>query len=316
MKSRLWLLFAIITTLFWGVWGALIEIPEKAGFPATLGYCVWALTMIPPALVALNLVGWKLEHDRRSILLGSMVGFLGAGGQLILFQVLRLGPAYIIFPLVSLSPLVTILLSLVLLKERTHLRGWLGIALALIAIPLLSYQAPGNSVTSGFLWFILAMLVFLAWGIQAYIIKFANETMKAESIFFYMAVTALLLAPFALLMTDFSQDINWGFQGPYLTAMIQILNSVGALCLVYAFRYGKAIIVSPMTNAVAPVITVVISLVIYAVIPHVVTIVGIIAAVCAALLMAIEEESADASVEEKVKTSAVSEVAASRVDQA
>ena len=42
--------------------------------------------------------------------------------------------------------------------------------------------------------------------------------------------------------------------------MIQILNAVGALMIVYAFRYGKAIIVSPLTNAVAPVITIIISL--------------------------------------------------------
>lgn len=293
MKSRLWLLFAIVTTLFWGVWGALIEIPEKAGFPATLGYCVWALTMIPPALVALRNVGWELERDKRAILLGAAIGFLGAGGQLVLFQVLRLGPAYIIFPLVSLSPLVTIVLSLWLLKERTHPKGWLGIALALIAIPLLSYQPPGNAVSGGILWFVLAMLVFLAWGIQAYVIKLANETMRAESIFFYMAVTALLLIPFALLMTDFSQNINWGFSGPYLAALIQVLNSIGALCLVYAFRHGKAIIVSPMTNAVAPVITVVLSLAIYAVIPHPITIIGIIAAIVAALFMAIGEEAAE-----------------------
>ena len=316
MKSRLWLLFAIVTTLFWGVWGALIEIPERAGFPATLGYCVWALTMIPPALVALKLVGWKLDYDRRSILMGSMVGLLGAGGQLILFQTLRLGPAYLVFPLVSLSPLVTILLSLILLKERTHKRGWSGIILALVAIPLLSYQPPESSVADGYLWLFLAMLVFIAWGVQAYIIKSANETMKAESIFFYMALTGLLLIPFALIMTDFSQNINWGFSGPYMAAMIQILNSVGALCLVYAFRYGKAIIVSPLTNAIAPVITVVLSLIIYAVIPHPVTIIGIGAAICAALLMAIEEESADAALEEKVKTSAIREVAAPKVDHA
>src|SRR5256885_9776784 len=35
MKStKLWLFYAIITTVFWGIWGAFIEIPEKAGFPA------------------------------------------------------------------------------------------------------------------------------------------------------------------------------------------------------------------------------------------------------------------------------------------
>ena len=40
--ARPWLFFALVTTLAWGVWGALIELPEKAGFPATLGYSVWA----------------------------------------------------------------------------------------------------------------------------------------------------------------------------------------------------------------------------------------------------------------------------------
>ena len=94
-------------------------------------------------------------------------------------------------------------------------------------------------------------------------------------------------------MTNFSQTINWGFRGPYLAAMIQILNSIGALCLVYAFRYGKAIIVSPMTNALAPVITVIISLAIYRVIPHWIIIMGMVFAIIAAFLMALEDEAED-----------------------
>ena len=53
-------------------------------------------------------------------------------------------------------------------------------------------------------------------------------------------------------MTDFSQPINYGRGGPWLAAATQILNAVGALTLVYAFRYGKAIVVSPLTNAGAP----------------------------------------------------------------
>ena len=56
MESNIWLVYAVITTLFWGVWGAFIEAPEKRGFPATLGYVVWSLTMIPCAVVALALV--------------------------------------------------------------------------------------------------------------------------------------------------------------------------------------------------------------------------------------------------------------------
>jgi uncharacterized membrane protein len=160
--------------------------------------------------------------------------------------------------------------------------------IAVIAIFLLSYQPPGDSVITGYVWIILSLLVALMWGLQAYILKFANETMKAESLIFYTTVTALLLIPAALWMTDFSQSINWGFKGPYLAAMIQFLNALGFLCLVYAFRYGKAIIVSPMVNALPPVITVIISLMIYQVIPHPIIATGMLFAVVAALLMAME----------------------------
>jgi drug/metabolite transporter (DMT)-like permease len=284
--SRTWLSYAIITTVFWGVWGALIEVPQKAGFPPTLGYIVWSLTMIPCALVAMYLVKWKIETDKRSIILGSAVGLLGAGGQLLLFQALKEGPAYIIFPFISLYPTLTILLSVLILKERTSILKWAGIGIALVAIYFLSYQQPGASDTRGYLWLVLSLLVFAAWGLQAYVMKFSNETMKAESIFFYMAITALLLSPFAWLMTDFSQPINWGFKGPYLAALIHVLNSVGALMLVYALRYGKAIIVVPLTG-LAPVITIILSLILYAVFPGVMLTIGLILAVIAMFILSL-----------------------------
>jgi len=284
--NRTWLSYAIITTVFWGVWGALIEVPQKAGFPPTLGYIVWSLTMIPCALVALYLVKWKIETDKRSILLGSAVGLLGAGGQLLLFQALKEGPAYIIFPFISLYPTLTILLSVLILKERTSFLKWAGIGIALIAIYFLSYQEPGASDSRGYLWLGLSLLVFAAWGLQAYVMKFSNETMKAESIFFYMAITALLLSPFAWFMTDFSQPINWGFKGPYLAALIHVLNSIGALMLVYALRYGKAIIVVPLTG-LAPVITIILSLILYAVFPGLMLTIGLILAVIAMFILSI-----------------------------
>lgn len=284
--SRSWLLYAIITTVFWGVWGALIEVPQKAGFPPTLGYIVWAFTMIPCALVAMYLIDWKIEIDKRSVFLGSAIGLLGAGGQLLLFEALLQGPAYIIFPFISLYPILTILLSVVILKEKTNLLKWIGIGTALVAIYFLSYQEPGSSDSRGYLWLVLSLFVFVAWGLQAYVMKFSNETMKAESIFFYMAVTALVLSPFAWWMTDFSQPINWGFKGPYLAALVHVLNSVGALMLVYALRYGKAIIVVPLTG-LAPVITIVLSLILYSVMPGSMLMIGLVFAVIAIAILSL-----------------------------
>ena len=283
---RLWLAFAPVTTVFWGVWGALIELPEKAGFPATLGYAVWALTMIPVSVIALGMVKWKLEHDMRSVLLGSAVGFLGAGGQLVLFEALRSGPAYLVFPIISLYPVITVFLSVMFLRERASRRAWVGILLALPAIAMLSYQPAGSAAAaSRGGWLVLAMLVFLAWGIQAFVMKFANQSMSAEGIFFYMAATAVVLIPFAVWMTDFSHPINWGLRGPWLAGAVQVLNSIGALCLVFAVRYGKAIIVVPMTS-LAPVLTIILSLMLYQTIPGTVLVAGMVIASIAIYLMA------------------------------
>lgn len=285
MKSHSWLAYALITTVFWGVWGALIEIPEKAGFPATLGYCVWALTMIIPAFFALKNNQRKLETNRKAIVSGLIIGFLGSVGQLVLFHVLIIGPAYLVFPIISLSPLLTILMSYFLLKERTSTRSWIGIILALIAIPLFSYQQPQNEF-HGYTWIWLSLFVFIAWGAQAYFMKTANNHMETASIFFYMMATGIILIPVALWMTDFNAHINWGLKGPYLATAIQLLNAVGALFLVYAFRYGKAIIVSPLTNAGAPMITIILSLIIYATVPHLIIVLGMFLAITAIFLMA------------------------------
>jgi drug/metabolite transporter (DMT)-like permease len=344
-QNRLWFLYAMLIVVAWGIWGAWSDYPSKPDpqfpmgprFPMTLVYVVWALTLIPPSLVALRIIGWKPEHDRRSLIVGIVSGTLGAVGQLILFKTLELTPPYLLFPFIALSPVVTIVMALIISRERATLKGWLGIALAVLAGVLLSVpqdssddaskptetvaaksdqppakvaqqtqpvaqpQHDSHKAMGRFAWVALAILILLAWGIQGFLISHMNKTMRAESIFFYMMLTGVMLIPIALLMTDFSQPINWGFKGPYLAAAIQILNSVGALLLVYAFRFGKAIIISPLTNAGAPVVTVILSLTMAAVAGELlwttattINVAGITLAVVATVLMAIEGEKAPA----------------------
>ncbi|RYY69867.1 MAG: DMT family transporter [Chitinophagaceae bacterium] len=300
-KTKTWISFVVIHVLFMGAWGALIELPEKNGFPATLGYVVWALTMIPATIVALVINKWKLDYDRKSIFYGCMAGFMGAIGQLVLFFTLKIAPAYLVFPILSLTPVVTILLAVMFLKESTGIYGWVGIGIAVLSIFLLSYIPPGDAGASGYLWILFTIIPLVAWGIQGFVMRFANSNMKAESIFFYMALSSVLLIPVALWMTDFSKPINYGWDGPWLAAGIQILNAFGALCLVYAFRYGKAIIIAPMTTALSPVLTVVISLIIYAVKPNPLIVAGTVLAVLSALLMGNAESKMDKKNNIKVK---------------
>lgn len=284
---RSWLTYAFITTLLWGVWGAYAGAPTVNGFPETLNYVVWSLTMILPAWVVMHRARWRLKRDARSVWLGMIIGVLGAGGQMILFHAVKSGPTYLIFPIISLSPMVTIALSYFLLKERVGKVGIAGIALAACALPLFDY-APGEAASMGW-WFVLSLGVLLAWGLQSYFIRLANATMDAESIFFYMTVSGLAFIPVALLLTDFSQPVNLGWNGPGLSALIQILNAVGALTLVYAFRHGKAIVVSPMVNAGGPLLTSIIAIAIAGVLPGPARTTGIVLALLAALLLALPE---------------------------
>src|ERR1700748_1510770 len=289
--TKPWFIYALITTGFWGVWGAFAEFPTRHGFPDTLLYVVWTLTMIPPALYAMQRVGWRVQRDSRSVLLGALIGFTGAGGQMLLFHAVHTGPTYLIFPIIALSPVVTIALSMLFLKERVSKLGAFGVVLALIALPLFNYSpADDSGVSQGVTWFIYALIVLLAWGVQGYFMKLANATMDAENIFLYMTITGLLLVPSALWMTDFSIPIEYGWQGPGLAAITQILNAVGALTLGYAFRYGRALVVARLANAGAPMITAIVSMILLAVMPNTVTVVAIALAFLAAALLAIEPE--------------------------
>ena len=281
MKNKLWLLFILITVVTWGIWGAFSGYQISHGIPDTVVYIAWALSMLPCALVALIINKGKLTFSWRGIGLGAIVGLLGAGGQLVLFKALTLGPSYIIYPFISMSPVVVITLASIFLKERANKWQMAGIVVALAAILLLSLET-GNegSPVTGWLWIVLAVLVLLAWGIQGFFMKFANESMDAESLFVYMALFAVVLTPVAYFMTPdaaefFAQE---GAMTPFWSSFgIQILNSIGALTLVYAYRYGKAVVVSPM-EGLAPMVTVLLSLVILHVIPNPLQIAGLVCA--------------------------------------
>lgn len=285
-KKHNWLAYALVTMVTWGIWGAFSEVPD---YPATLTYVVWAISMIPCALAALVNIKFKLDIRPKSVALSMGVGLLGAAGQLILFEALKHGPAYLIFPMISVAPIVTVILSTIFLKERVSRLGILGIILAFVALVCFSLSNGSDDSVSGYSWLILASLVFICWGVQAFVMKLANNsTPDAESVFVYMAIAAVVLIPVAIAMTDFSEPVNWSFNGPFLTFFIQILNAIGAFALVYANRYGKAMIVAPLADAVAPVITTIISLVLYMHIPTVPQLIGIVSAISCVLIFSRE----------------------------
>jgi drug/metabolite transporter (DMT)-like permease len=281
-----WLVLASATAVLWGVWGALAELPERAGFPATLGYIVWAVVMALSAGAALHRAGWPLGADRRALALCASAGTVGAAGQLSLFQALRTGPAYLVFPLASLYPVVAIALSAGFLHERATRRQSAGIAFAIPAAVLLSYSPPAGD-SAGFAggWLLFTMLVCLGWGGQAFLMRDVGDRLSTEAIFGGMAFGGVSMIPVALAMTDLAQPIHWGATGPYLAAAIHVLNAAGGFTYAAALGAGPALLVAPVT-AMSPLVTIIVSLGIFGRWPSPVHLVGMAMAIAAIYLLA------------------------------
>ena len=286
-KKHNWLLYALVTMITWGVWGAF---SDQTILPKTQVYVMWALSMVPCALVALANIRFKLDVRRKPALLSMGVGLLGAGGQLVLFLALDYAPGYLVMPTIAVAPIVTVFLSTVFLKERVSKLGVLGVVLAFVA--LICFAIPDNTDGSvrSWIWIVFAAVVFIFWGIQAFVMKLANnETPDAESVFVYMALSAVLLIPVALLMGRNEPSLcSFGWEEPMKVFGVQLLNAIGAFTLVYANRYGKAMVIAPLADACAPVIMCIISLILYAHFPSIPQIAGMVAAISCVLIFSRE----------------------------
>lgn len=285
---RSWITYAGLLVLFWGVWGAFSSLPtENYGYPDGMVYVLWAFTMLIPAFAAMR--GNRFDRRPVAALYGLLIGLTGAGGQLLLFKALTMGPAYLIFPLVALSPAVTVLMATVLLRERIPRLGVVGVIAALVAVVLFSITGGGDSRSSG-PWLLLAIVVCVAWGVQAFFMrKAATIGVNDSTTFGWMTISGLLLVPLAIWMAGgMATSAPW--QAPALAAGTQLLNAVGALFLVMALSRGKASIVAPTTNALAPVLTVILSLVVYRTVPSAYAVIGIVLAIVGSTLMVYSDE--------------------------
>lgn len=289
MKNTSWVLYTVLVILTWGVWGGISAYPtQEYGYPDQWIYIIWSFTMLIPCYFSIR--GKKFDISKKAIFYGCLIGFTGAGGQLLLFKSLTMGPAYLIFPIISLSPAITVVMSMILLKERINKLGAVGVFVALISIMMFSISDNSGAEVEGITWLILASIICMCWGVQAFFMKKATNLNIAESsIFGYMTITALLLAPIAYLMIP-DTSISYPIAAPMITAATQILNAAGALFLVMALSRGKAVIVAPCTNALAPVLTAGISMALYATLPSTYAAIGIVLAITGSTLMVYSEE--------------------------
>jgi bacterial/archaeal transporter family protein len=135
----LWLVYSVSTILLWGVWGAVSK-AVASDINAYMNQVLFTIGLIPLLVLVVRssrLTGGK--HRKRGISYAFLTGILGGTGNILFFTSLTMGgSASVVVPMTSLSPLVTVVLAFLALREKISSTQVVGLVLAFAAIYLLS----------------------------------------------------------------------------------------------------------------------------------------------------------------------------------
>ena len=141
MSIPLWLVFAMIALVFWGITGVTQKLSTNL-ISTQLSFLWFGVAMVALALIVLPKTGIHWHLAAKDFWLAVLGGTLNCLGAYTSFAALEKGgKASIVIPLCYLYPLLTIVLALVFLHERLTRPQLAGIILALVAAILLSQEA-------------------------------------------------------------------------------------------------------------------------------------------------------------------------------
>ena len=137
-----WLLWSLLTIVLWGTWGLVSKI-ASTGVDAYMNQLLYTAGLAPLMVfvaITVHREQGKVSAKRNSgIFWAFFTGILGGVGNIAFFQALvKGGKASVVAPVTALFPMVTVLLALMFLKEKLGRTQWLGLALAFVAIYMLS----------------------------------------------------------------------------------------------------------------------------------------------------------------------------------
>ena len=132
-----WLLYALLCIFWWGVFGFLAKLGADR-ISAKHMQILFTIGMVPLVMLAFLRSKMKVNTDKLGATYGVLNGVFAGLGGLAYFAAMENGKASIVGPVTSLFPLLTVVLAVLLLKERMNRVQVAGIVLALISISILS----------------------------------------------------------------------------------------------------------------------------------------------------------------------------------
>ena len=133
----LWLSYAFLCILCWGVWAFLSKVVAGEMTPMQI-QVLFTIGIFPVLLIALVHLRWKVDTDFLGATYGILNGVFTGLGLLAYFAALARGKASIVSPITGLFPLLTVVLAFILLRERMNRVQMAGVVLALTSIVIFS----------------------------------------------------------------------------------------------------------------------------------------------------------------------------------
>jgi transporter family protein len=136
--TQRWFLLTLATILLWGVWATLSKFTSATVDPYTTQF-YFSAGLLPILFLIWRRSGAGWGHSPRGAFWGFVTGILGGLGNIAFFGALSSGGnASVVAPSASLAPLITLLLAVVILRERPTATQWVGLLLSVSALYLLS----------------------------------------------------------------------------------------------------------------------------------------------------------------------------------
>ena len=134
-----WMAYAAVAIVLWGVNGLFMKLGTNrvSARSMVIWVTVGFLVLLPLLWKESTLVGLSTSV----ISVGLIAGMVNGLGNWAVFACLEKGAkASVAIPLTALYPLCTVILATIFLRERPSALQWLGIALAVAAGAMLSYE--------------------------------------------------------------------------------------------------------------------------------------------------------------------------------
>ena len=242
---RSWLTWTLLALLSWGVWAVLSKwlgnalTAEQSQALSTLGL----LPILVP--LAWSARGQWRKASRKGLALALLGGTITCLGNIAYYAAIARGEKVAtVASITAIAPLVTVLLAMLVLRERINRVQLIGIALSLVAIWLFNVQNEHGLFSRTILF---AVPPILLWGASGFLQKLATNHLSGE-------VAALAyLGAFILVGVFYALRSPW--PGAMAASTWSIVVALGffialgnfAVLAAYA-RGGKASVIAPLSN--------------------------------------------------------------------